>query len=113
MATKKITKRKLWILGIGVLLAVLVLASQRDGGVGGGGFGPGGVGAVGPCTVKVTADTLNVRSGPDDSRPVVDTVSGGAKISADRTIRNGFRQLGANRWAAQQYLELVAGDNCG
>ena len=108
MATKKVTKRKLLILGIGVVLAVLVLTSQRDGGIGG-----GGAGAVGPCTVQVTADILNVRSGPDDNSRVVDTISGGAKISADRTVRNGFRQLGANRWAAQQYLEPVAGSNCG
>jgi uncharacterized protein YgiM (DUF1202 family) len=114
VATKKLTKRRLWILGAGVVLAVLVLASQRDGGFGGGKYvGPDGVSTVGPCTVKVTADTLNVRFGPDDNSRVVDTVTGGAKISADRTVRNGFRQLGANRWAAQRFLEPVAGSNCG
>ena len=108
VATKKLTKRRLWILGAAALLAVLVLSSQHDGGV-----GPGGVSTVGPCTVKVTADILNVRFSPDDDSRVMDTVTRGAKISADRTVRNGYRQLGANRWAAQRFLEPVAGSNCG
>jgi len=111
VATKKLTKRRWWILGAAVVLLVLVLTSHRDGA---GGIGSsGGVGAVGSCTVKVTADILNVRFAPDDNSRVVDTVTGGAKISADRTISNGFRQLGTNRWAAKQYLEPVAGSNCG
>jgi hypothetical protein len=34
-------------------------------------------------------------------------------VSADRTIHNGFRQLGPSRWAARDYLDPRPGSDCG
>ena len=72
-----------------------------------------GGGATGPCTVTVTADLLNVRSSPDSDASVVQTYSRGEVISADRTIRNDFRQLGPDRWAAREFLNPMPGSDCG
>ncbi len=66
-----------------------------------------------PCTVTVIADLLNVRSSPDGNAPVVDTFDKGAVVSADRITRNGFRQLGPDRWAAQDFLDPTADSDCG
>jgi hypothetical protein len=54
-----------------------------------------------------------VRSSPDGNAPVVDTFAKGAVVSADRITRNGFRQLGSNRWAAQEFLNPTADSDCG
>jgi hypothetical protein len=86
------------------LLVVIVLTSERDGNVSG---------SSSPCTVKVTADSLNVRSEPNGNSPVVETINRGSVITADRTVRDGYRQLGPNRWAALEFLETTPGSNCG
>lgn len=103
MATKQPSKRWQWIVGGAVVAGVIVLSSEHIGGVGG----------SRPCTMKVTVETLDVRSGPDSREPVVETLAADAVVPADRTTRNGFRQLGPNRWAAQLYLDPVPGSNCG
>lgn len=72
-----------------------------------------GTGGTRPCTVTVTADLLNVRSSPDSNAFVVQTYTKGTVMSADRTIRNGFRQLDQDRWAAQEYLDPTPGSDCG
>jgi hypothetical protein len=56
---------------------------------------------------------LNVRSSPDNNAPVVQIYSQGQVVSADRTVRNGYRQLGPNRWAAREYLDPRPGSDCG
>lgn len=62
--------------------------------------------------VTVTADSLNVRSRPENDASVVETFGKGAVVSADRTIRNGYRQLGPSRWAARDYLDPTPGSDC-
>ena len=70
-------------------------------------------GASRPCTVTVTADRLSVRSSPDGNASVVTTYKKGAVVSADRTVRNGFRQLQPGYWAAQAYLDPTWDSDCG
>jgi uncharacterized protein YgiM (DUF1202 family) len=67
----------------------------------------------GPCTVTVTADVLNARSSPDGDAPVVDTYRKGEVVSANRTTRNGFRELAPDRWAAAEFLDPTPGSDCG
>ena len=97
-------KPKRWqlILGGAVVIGVIVLTSPGDGADGG----------SGPCTMRVTADSLNVRSGPDSRDPVVDTLAADAVVSANVTTRNGYRELGPDRWAAQLYLEPMPDSDC-
>ncbi len=85
-----------------VVLAVIVLSTGEYEGTDG----------SRSCTMTVTADALNVRSGPDSRDPVVETLAAGEVVSADLTTRNGYRQLGPDRWAAQLYLEPMPGSNC-
>ncbi|MGH3897375.1 MAG: SH3 domain-containing protein [Pseudonocardiaceae bacterium] len=101
---RKLLKRWRWLVGGAVVVSVVVLSTGRN-------PDPGASGSL-SCTVKVTADTLNVRSGPDSRNPVVGVLAAGEVIPADPTISNGFRQLGPNRWAAQLYLEPTSGSNC-
>ncbi|MGH3799293.1 MAG: SH3 domain-containing protein [Pseudonocardiaceae bacterium] len=107
MAGTFVMKRWRWIVAGAVVVGVIVLSTGRDPGAG----GPGAGGSR-PCTMKVTAGTLNVRSGPDSRNPVVETLASGEVVSADRTTRNGFRQLGPDRWAAQLYLDPEPGSDC-
>ncbi|MGH3684317.1 MAG: SH3 domain-containing protein [Pseudonocardiaceae bacterium] len=102
--------RKHWIIGGAVVVGVLLLVSEQDRQTGG---GIRGTGSLGPCTVTVTADSLNVRSLPDDGASVVQIYGKGAVVSADRAISNGFRQLGPGRWAARDFLDPTPGSDCG
>ncbi len=96
-----------WII-VGVVLAgIFLLISEHSS------DSPSGSTGTRPCTVTVTADLLNVRSSPDGNAPVVDSFAKGAVVSADRTTSNGFRQLGPNRWAAQEFLDPTADSDCG
>ncbi len=94
------------------MVGILLLVSEHNSQTGGSSSGPSEVGGTGPCTVTVTADSLSVRSSPDGDAPVVQTFGKGAVISADRTIRNGFRSVGVDRWAAQEYLDPTPGSDC-
>ncbi len=95
-----------WII-VGVVLAgIFLLISEHNGN------SISGTGTR-PCTVTVTADLLNVRSSPEGNAPVVDSFAKGVVVSAGRTISNGFRQLGPNRWAAQEFLDPTADSDCG
>jgi uncharacterized protein YgiM (DUF1202 family) len=105
------TTRQKWVAGGAVVVAVVLLFAAHDSQTTTGGSGTGG--ASGPCTVTVTADVLNVRISPDNNAPVVQTYSKGEVVSADRTVRNGYRQLGPSRWAAQAYLNPMPGSHCG
>lgn len=105
------TKTQRYLIGGAVVIGLLLLVSERnsentstDSGTGTG---------TRPCTVTVTADSLTVRSSPDGAASVVATFGKGAVMSADRTTRNGFRQLGPDRWAAQEYLVPTADSDCG
>jgi hypothetical protein len=63
----------------------------------------------GNCQVQVTADVLNIRSGPDGTASVVGKLSTGAITAAQPTIQNGYRELATNRWASSQFLKPVSG----
>ena len=99
---RKPSKRWQWIVGTAAVIGVIVLSSRGDG-VGG---------ESGPCTMRVTVESLNVRSGPDSRDPVVGTLAADAVVSANLTTRNGYRELGPDRWAAQLYLEPMPGSDC-
>jgi hypothetical protein len=64
------------------------------------------------CEVSVTADVLNVHSGPDAGTPVIDQLGAGEVAEADGTIRNGFRQMGEGRWVSAQFLTETPGSDC-
>jgi hypothetical protein len=61
------------------------------------------------CQVQVTADVLNVRSGPAQTDKVVRTLATGAIIAATSTKQNNYRELAANQWADNQFLKPVSG----
>jgi hypothetical protein len=108
------TTRKQWVIGGAVVLGIVLLVSAHNS------EPPSGTtssstaaGASRPCMVTVTADQLSVRSSPDGNASVVKTYSKGAVVSADRTTRNGFRQLQPGYWAAQEYLNPTPDSDCG
>jgi hypothetical protein len=104
---------KRWAIGIAVVLGIVLLISEHESRSTGGGGSTTTAGGTGPCTVMVTADFLNARSRPDGDAPVVDTYHKGDVVSADRTTRNGFRQLAPDRWAAAEFLDPTPGSDCG
>ncbi|HEX2206458.1 MAG TPA: SH3 domain-containing protein [Longimicrobium sp.] len=64
---------------------------------------------AGPGTrFTVTAETLNVRSGPDKSNPAVGSVTKGTVVTAVAE-RNGWRQITAPvaGWVSAQYLQAA------
>ncbi|MGH3827178.1 MAG: SH3 domain-containing protein [Pseudonocardiaceae bacterium] len=105
-------KRQHWYIGGGVAVAILLLVAAHNSQDPLQASVPGASG-TGSCRVTVTADSLNVRSGPDSFASVVQTYRMGEVISADRTVLNDYRQLGPDRWAAQEYLDPTPGSNCG
>jgi hypothetical protein len=109
-----ITRGQKWFAGGAVVLAALLLISHNSQStIGTTDRGTSGSGSSSPCTVKVTVDLLDVRSNPDYSASVVDTFHLGQVVAAERTIRNGFRQLGPSRWVAREYLDPTPGSDCG
>jgi hypothetical protein len=61
------------------------------------------------CTVKVTADVLNVRAGPGAEFPTVDRLTRNAVVDAQRETSGGFRKLAEGRWAAEEFVKPSAG----
>jgi hypothetical protein len=111
---KQTTQR--WVIGGAVVVGILLLISEHNNDTSVTNSTSGaitGSAVAWPCTVTVTAEALYVRSDPDYNASVVDTLSRGAVVAADRTVRNGFRQLGSNRWARQEYLVPASGNDCG
>ncbi|MGH3623969.1 MAG: SH3 domain-containing protein [Sciscionella sp.] len=102
------SKRTLIILG--ALVAIVLIFSVRDDGQGAGASSPSP--SPQPCRFTVKADILNVRESPTMHAPVVGTFTRGARTGAERTERNGFREIGSNRWVASTYLEPVDGSSC-
>ncbi|XVV03137.1 SH3 domain-containing protein [Actinosynnema sp. CA-248983] len=64
------------------------------------------------CKVTVTADILNVRSGPADTQPIVATVQRDAVVKAERLVQNGFRLLSDGRWVNDQFVTPTSDSNC-
>jgi hypothetical protein len=94
-------------------IVLLITAHNNETPSGGATSSSTAAGASRPCTVTVTADRLSVRSSPDGNASVVTTYRKGAVVSADRTVRNGFRQLQPGYWAAQAYLDPTWDSDCG
>lgn len=91
---------------IGALVVVLLLFSFRDGG------GAGASGGQGSCQFTVTADVLNVRQAPAMNAPVVGKLTGDEETGARSTVRNGFREIAADRWAAAEFLDADGMNTC-
>jgi hypothetical protein len=64
------------------------------------------------CQLEVAADQLNVRAGPSEEAPLVNTLVRGDRIDGTRVVTDGFRELEGNRWAANQFLTPLPGTNC-
>ncbi|KAA2264595.1 SH3 domain-containing protein [Solihabitans fulvus] len=65
------------------------------------------------CKVTVTADILNIRSGPADDQPIVATMLRDTVTPAQKTVQNGYRMLADGRWAHQDFLSPTSDSNCG
>jgi uncharacterized protein YgiM (DUF1202 family) len=96
------------VIVIGVVIVVAVLYVIQSGKKGNAQTTTGSV-ASGTCQVQVTADVLNVRSGPEGTDKVVGKLTNGAVHTATATVKNGYRELAANQWASGQFLKPVSG----
>jgi hypothetical protein len=98
------SKRMLVVIGVLVVVAVLFFVQNSKNG----NAQPGANGS-GACQVQVTADVLNVRSGPAGTAKVVAKLTTGAVKPATKTVQNGYRELAKNQWASDQFLKPVSG----
>ncbi|GAA3632850.1 hypothetical protein C8D88_10999 [Lentzea atacamensis] len=64
------------------------------------------------CKVTVTADILNVRSGPGDMQPIVSTMPRDAVADAQPRVENGYRMLSDRRWVSTQFVALTSDSTC-
>jgi uncharacterized protein YgiM (DUF1202 family) len=65
------------------------------------------------CEMRVNADILNVRSGPSADQPIVGMARFGESIGATKDKQGGYRKLGEGRWAANDFLNVNPGSDCG
>ena len=100
-----LSKRMLLVIGVLVLVVVVFIIQSKN--------NPNGnsSGDTAQCQVRVNADVLHVRSTPDSNGTIVKSLSSGVVIPAEKTIQNGFRQLGDNQWVSSQFVTPVSG-NC-
>lgn len=96
------------VIGAVVVVAVLFVIQNGKNGNAQSDTG-GGSGDTGGCQVQVTADILNVRSGPSTSDKVVSTLKTGSTQAATKTTKNGFRELSSGHWASGDFLKPVSG----
>jgi hypothetical protein len=64
------------------------------------------------CKIVVTADILNVRSGPGDMQPIVSTMPRDAVTDAQDRVENGYRMLGDRRWVSSEFVALTSDSTC-
>lgn len=103
-----LSKRMLVVVGIlAGVLAVYQFGSDRQQG-----DEPRPASGPGDCRVTVVADMLNVRAGPTTNAPVMEQLARDAEADAGTTVEKGFRKLGINRWAADEYLTPLPGREC-
>lgn len=95
-----------FVLVSGVVLALLAMFDS-------GGIDLGAAAGAGSteCRLEV-ADQLNVRSQPSAESELLETLPRGAVVDGTRVVTDGFRELSANRWAANQFLTPLPGTSC-
>ncbi len=64
------------------------------------------------CKITVTADILNVRSGPGDMQPIVSTMQRDAVAKAEPRVESGYRMLSDRRWVSTQFVALTSDSTC-
>jgi competence protein ComGC len=101
-----LSKRMLIVIGLVVVVALMLVVQNNK--KGSAQPGSGGSSTAG-CQVQVTADVLNIRSGPDDTATVVGKLTTGAVTAAQATVQNGYRELSNGHWASSQFLKTVTG----
>ncbi len=93
-----------FVAGIGLALIALVDRGGLDAVTADGSTG---------CQLEVSTEQLNVRSGPRQDSPLVQTLTLGERVDGTRTVTNGFRELEDGQWAADQFLTPLPDTNCG
>lgn len=97
--------KRMWVVVI-VLVVVAILFLVQNGKKG---SAQQGSGTAAGCEVQVTADVLNVRSGPSTTARTLSSLRTGQTVSATATTQNGFRELSAGHWASNNFLKPVSG----
>jgi hypothetical protein len=97
--------RGLIVIGVLGVAGVMYLVN------GGKPIGSGDAG-TGICKITVTADILNVRSGPGDLQPIVSTMPRDGVADAQARVENGYRMLSDRRWVSQQFVALTSDSTC-
>ena len=64
------------------------------------------------CRMTVTADVLNVRSGPADTQPILSTLQRDAVTRAERKVENGYRMLDTGRWVNEEFVAPTSDSEC-
>lgn len=103
-----IPKRTLLVFAF-LAVVVMIYSSGAEQGVSAGSDGRSGAG----CRVSVTADLLNVRSGPNLDADVIGRFARDAETDATTKVANGYRKITDGRWASDKYLRPVDGARCG
>ncbi|GGP59131.1 SH3 domain-containing protein [Saccharothrix coeruleofusca] len=65
------------------------------------------------CRVVVITDTLDVRSGPARTQPIVSTLRRGTVVPAGAAVHNGFRRLAEGKWVADEFVTPTEDSACG
>lgn len=105
-----LSKRMLIVIGVLVVVVVVfIIQSKNNPNGNSSNSGSTTTANNGQCQVRVNADVLHVRSSPDSNASIVKSLSSGVVIPAEKTIQNGFRQLGANQWVSSQFVTPVSG----
>lgn len=97
--------KRMWIV-VGVLVVVAILFLVQNGKKGN---AQPDSNSAGGCRVQVTADVLNVRSGPSTKDRTLSSLRTGQTVNATGTTRNGFRELSPGHWASNDFLKPVSG----
>jgi len=100
-----LSKRMLIVIGLLVVVALLLVVQNNKKS----GAQPSGSNSSGACQMQVTADVLNIRSGPDNTATVVGKLNTGALTAGTSTVQNGYRELSTGHWASNQFLKTVSG----
>lgn len=64
------------------------------------------------CQLEVTAEVLNVRTGPALETATVEVLQQGAVVDGTAVVTDGYRQLEDGRWVADEYVTPTSGSDC-